>query len=162
MKDRLNGSFLLLALVLSNFTGYTLGNKFVKFIQDHYIVRLSIIYILIFLTIRYTSDYPNHFEHFKRTTMIFLIYLMAVKSSLPILLIVIFMIIMNHILNHHIEYLEDDKKEEHKKEIQNLNYYSISLTKIIVITVICGFIYKVYHKSRNKNFLFIKYITTQS
>ncbi len=161
MKDKLNGAFLLLALILSNCTYDTVGKQFNKFIIDNYIARLFIVYMLIFLTIHFTSDYPNHLEHFQRTALIFLIYLMATKTGLKILIIVIFLIIINHLLNHHIEYLENNKKDK-SQEYVDLNYYSTLLTKLIVVIVICGFSYEIYIRSRNKNFSFFKYITTQS
>ena len=86
---------------------------------------------------------------------------MATKSSLLVLTAAIILIICNHLINHHIEYLEDNKKDK-SKEYTDFNYYSNLLTKLIVVVVTCGFSYEIYTRSKNKNFSFIKYITTQS
>jgi len=161
MNDKFDGLFLLLVIILSNFTGKTIGNNFIKFINDNYIIRLLVIYILIFLTIRYSTEYTDHINHFKMTTYIFCIYLMATKSNLLVLLTVIFLIILNHLINHHIEYLNENKKTK-SVEYTNFNYYSDLITKLIAAVTICGFSYEIYLRTKNKNFSFIKYITTQS
>ena len=86
---------------------------------------------------------------------------MATKSNLLVLIASIMLIICNHLINHHIEYLEDNKKSK-SKEYTDLNYYSNLLTKLIVVIVTCGFSYEIYTRSKNKNFSFIKYINVTS
>tara|TARA_E500000178_G_C16875119_1_gene686286 strand:- start:177 stop:662 length:486 start_codon:yes stop_codon:yes gene_type:complete len=161
MKDKLSGTFLTIALILSNYTGGIFGKDFLKIINKYYFSRLIILYILIFMTIKYESDYPNHHIHFMRTNIIFIIFLMAVKSNTKNLITIIILTIINRLLDHHLEYLEQ-RNEQKSEEYQKINTISRYTTYLIVLMSILGFIYEIYKRSKNNNFSIIKYIINRS
>lgn len=161
MLDKLNGTFLVLALVLSNFTGEVFNKRFIKYIEDNYFLRLIILYVLIFLTIMYDEDGINYTLHITRTTIIFSIFYMALKSRMEILLFIIILGIINRLINHHIEYMESNNLKNDK--LKNLMNISRMITNIIIITTITGFIYTIIEKKYNiKNFSITKYLLYQS
>ena len=162
MLDKLNGTFLVLALVISNFTGEIFNKRLVKHIEDNYIIRLIILYVLIFMTIMYDKDGINYIKHTIRTTIIFIIFYMALKSKMEILLFIITLSIINRLVNHHIEYIEDSKQVKNK-EYKTLVNISQIITNIIIIITILGFIYTIIEKkNNNKNFSIFKYLTERS
>jgi len=153
MKDKISGIFLLFSLVLSNYIDSTLGKRVNKIIQNNYAVKLAILYILIYFTINFTSSDNNHIiEHFKNTTLIFILYILFTKINLYISLFLFGLFILNFIINKHIEYLEKSKKNTQDYEI-----YSNNNTKIIIIITISAFIYEIYDKDN-----IVKYIFTEN
>ena len=161
MKDQISGTFLTVALIFSNYTSDIFGKDFSKLINQNYMVKLFILYALIFMTVHYETDYPDHMTHFMRTNTIFLIFLMAVKSKNNFLIIIILLSVINRLVGYHLEYLEQskpDKTNEYKKidRINNLITYSI-----IGISIV-GFSYEIYIRSQKGNFSLYKFITNQN
>tara|TARA_B000000532_G_scaffold224411_1_gene201197 strand:- start:995 stop:1480 length:486 start_codon:yes stop_codon:yes gene_type:complete len=161
MRDQLSGTFLTIALILSNYTSDIFGKDFNNLINKNYMIKLFILYILIFMTIRYESDYPNHIIHFMRTNIIFVIFLMAVKTNTKILITVIILSILNRLVDHHLEYLEENKQNEND-EYKKLTKISNLLTYTIIGISIVGFLYEIFKRSQKDNFSLYKFITTQN
>ena len=153
MKDKISGIFLLFALILSNYIVSTAGRRMNKFIKNNYSVKLAIVYILIYFTINFTaSDNIHIIEHLKNTTLIFLLYIVFTKVNLYVSLVLFGLFILNFMINKHIEYLEKIKKNTQEYEI-----YSDTITKIIIILSISAFIYEIYDKDN-----IIKYICSDN
>lgn len=158
MKDKLAGAFLTITIIMSNFCGDILGNEKRNFIKNSYLSKLIILFVIIFMTIKYESDYPNHLTHIIRTIIIFLLFFMVAKININTFILVISLVVLNRILDYHIEYLEDKGND-----IKELNTYTSILTKIIIAIVVISFIYEIYiRKKNNNNFSIYKFITTNS
>lgn len=163
MRDQLSGTFLTIALILSNYTSDIFGKDFNNLINKNHMIKLFILYILIFMTIRYESDYPNHIIHFMRTNIIFIIFLMAVKTNTKILITIIILSILNRLVDHHLDYLEENKQNENENdEYKKISKISNLLTYTIIGITILGFLYEIFKRSQKDNFSLYKFITTQN
>ena len=161
MKDQISGTFLTVALIFSNYTSDIFGKDFVKFINQNYMIKLFILYVLIFMTIKYESDYPNHMTHFMRTNIIFIVFLMSIKSNKKILITIILLSVINRLVGHHLEYLEKIKKEE-TNEYKKLNLINNLISYSIISISLMGFSYEIYKRLQKGNFSLYKFITTQT
>ena len=158
MKDKLAGAFLTITIIMSNHCGDLLGKKKRKFINNSYLSKLIILFVIIFMTVRYESDYPNHLTHIIRTIIIFSLFFMVTKVNINIFILVTSLVILNRILDYHIEYLEDEGDD-----IKGLQNYTSILTKTIIVIVVISFLYEIYsRKKNNNNFSIYKFITTNS
>jgi len=152
MKDIISGIYLLLSLVLANYTEPTLGKRINNLIHKNYYIKLIIVYILIYFTINFTSDDNIHTkEHIKNTSILFILYLMFSKIDIYLALLVFLLILINYTIYSHIIYLEINDKKHKIKEYEK---YSDYLTFIIIIIVIIGFLYQVYNKKQKLNYIF--------
>jgi len=152
MEDIINGVFLLLCLILANYTAPTFGKRINNLINKKYYIRLIIIYILILFTINFTASDNIHIkEHLSNTNILFILYIMFTKLDIYLSLLVFLLILIYYIINSHIAYLKTQNK---KQEIENKKNYSSYTKLLIIVLIVVGFIYKIHNKSQKLKYIF--------
>jgi len=156
MDNKITGAFILLVLFLSSCVNETLSSEVRGLIKKNYVIKLLIVYVIIFFTINFTADDGDMlYDHLIDSSLIFAIFILAIKSHAPVLLSVGSLIIINHIVNDHINYLERVKKND-----DNYQFLSHLVTLSIISISILGFIYKTYTMQKGRNFSVINYLIT--
>jgi len=159
MDNKITGSFILLALFMADGINDTLSSEVRKIISKNYIVKLLIVYMLTFFTINFTASKSDILiDHLIDSSIIFVIFVLSIKSHTYIFVVVCSLIIINHIVNTHVKYL-DDLNEKNENEYNNYLWLSRLIPFSIVGISVAGFLYKIY-TMRNGRRSIINYLLT--
>lgn len=155
LDSRITGVYFLLVVIISNHVGSTINNSLSDIIRKNYLIRMALVFVVIFFTINFTATSSDMIlDHLIDSLIMFVLYLCATKSHISTFLVVCFLIIISHVINNHISYLE----RENKKSDTNYQLYSDIIKPLIILISIGGCVYKIHTMRRGKNFSVINYL----
>jgi hypothetical protein len=162
----IKGVFLLLLAVSGNFVGETLGCQTQYLMTNNMIVKQLIIYFLIYFTVDFTSQQNLHpVESFKKTTIIWVLYLLFTKMNITYTGIAAAILVGIYISSDYATYyqtqiddnIQDENNQEELDKYQNMQN---NLLKGLVVVIIVGFLSYLSEKRQEygQNFNFITFL----
>jgi len=150
--------FILTLTILTNFIGDTINCKIQDIVRTHFIFKHTIIIFLIYTTIAIMNKNNNPVVHFKKTLILWFLYVMFTKTSLNISITIIILMIILFIIEEYIKYYKDEKNKNDVL-ISKLNKINNYLKHIILLVIVLGHLYYIYkkHTKYNINFDIIKF-----
>lgn len=139
-EDTIKGIFLLILAVSGNFVAETMGCKTQKLLSESMIAKHSIIYLIIYFALGFTSEQtPHPIDLAKNALLIWILFLLFTKMSLPFTILVFLLLSIRYILSTYIEYLKSDGDEKNRDLIKNTKLIGENITYFIIGLVILGF-----------------------
>jgi hypothetical protein len=138
--DTIKGIFLLILAVSGNFVAETMGCKTQKLLSESMLAKHSIIYLIIYFALGFTTDEtPHPIDLAKNALVIWILFLLFTKMSLPFTILVFALLSIRYILNTYIEYLKSDGDEKNRDLIKNTKLIGKNITYLVTGLVIIGF-----------------------
>ena len=130
--------FLLFLGTLGGFVGGGITScEIQRIIRDSVLVKQFIFFIIIFTTNSFVQDDNDVWVTFKRSCILFGIFILLMKNNYKSILFAITLLFVNKLLLQHIEYLKNNKGN--KDKISKLDKISKILTIVSGIIILIGF-----------------------
>jgi hypothetical protein len=171
------GIFLLILAVSGNYVAETIGCQTARSLTSNMISKHAIILMMIYFTVNFTAtDSPNPYDSFKRSILIWIVYLMFSKMHAPFALACIFILMAYYVMSNYtehykkeyVEIIDEAKTEKEKDKLYNefidlesniITWQEYALYALI-ITIVVGFSYYSYrkYKEHKGDFSMYKYV----
>ena len=143
--------FLLIATILTNFIGDTMGCKIQKIFSTNVFLKYLIILFIIYSTMTIIDKNITPKEHFVKSIYILILFILFTKNTLRMTLIIglcmVLLFIVEDYINHY-KNIKNIKSIESIESIEKLNKISYYLKYIILLLIIVGHIIYI-HKQKN-------------
>ena len=160
-KDTIKGIFLLILAISGNFIAETMGCKTQKLLTENMYAKHLIVYLLIYFALGHTSDdNPHPLSLAKSSLLIWSLFIIFTKMSLPFTIIVFLLLSISYILNTYILYLKDENEKENEILIQNIENILTNMVFLKITLVIIGFFlyFKKQYNDHKKSWSTMKFI----
>lgn len=132
--------FLLFLGTLGGFVGGGITScEIQRIIRDSVLVKQFIFFIIIFTTNSFVQDNTDLWTTFKRSCILFGVFILLMKNNYKSILFSITLLFVNKLLLQHISFLTKDMKKN-SKMVKKLNKISKIITIISGIIILLGFI----------------------
>lgn len=130
--------FVISLSILTNYIGDTMSFKTQELFKNNIMLKHSIIILLIYSTLSVFYKNISPVEKFKKSIIIWIMYLLLVKNTLRIVSLLIILMFFQYILKDYIDYYKN--KENNQKHIHKLEKINKFLEYVIIILLIIGHI----------------------
>lgn len=155
------GVFLLILAVSGNFISEALNCKLRKFFSENIYAKNWIVILIIYFSLGLVSDNSiSPTEHFKNTFIIWILFLVFNKMSIPFTIVFFFLLFSVLVCKNWLDYYKANDKEKNKEQIDNLDNISKYLLLSSIVTIILGFLFyfRKQYSEHHKNFDFLTFL----
>jgi len=143
--------FILSASVLTNFIGDTMGCKIQKIFSYNPYLKFLVILFLIYTTITLVDKNTSPNEHFIKSLIILLLFILFTKNTLRMTVIIGICMILLFIIEDYKNYYKNNSKNKNElKLVEKLEKTSTFIKYLILILIIVGHI--MYISKQHKQF----------
>jgi len=150
--------FLLFLAVAGNFIAETLGCKTQFYLSKNTFFKQLVLFLMIYFTTNFTSKNTHSPQKmFKKTFLLWAVFIMFTKMPPFHTLLVLFLAISVYIINNYQKYLATQKDKTQNKRLEK---YQQILIILIAIVLLIGFItyYNTKRREYRHHFSFSKFI----
>lgn len=157
----IKGIFLLILAVSGNFVAETLGCKTQKLLSESMLAKHSIIFLIIYFALGFTSDNNYHPLVIARMSgFIWVLFILFTKMSITFTILTFGLLAIRYIISTFIDYYKSDGEEKNRDIIKLLILFGENIVMLTIGIVVLGFVlyFRQQYTEYNKSWSTFKFI----